>query len=339
MPLTMDELPSSVRSTCCCNPEHHRWIRHAAKCENCNGWLYPARDQLPDAASRIAELQLIGVLQAYDTPQWCPVPSHYRRDPISTTGYRRKFKWPTMRLGIEVEFTSRSDELVSSRYDFSRGYAKLESGYAATDRREANAYCVYKADGSISGSYGGEFACIPATTGIHAAAWMNFPFNRVRVDESCGMHIHIDRRDISRLTVGKFHCFWNSVAGQSGCVSLMGRGPTSYCQTRGACATRLLNQNPDGMTPHFGALRERYSVVNHRRRKTIELRLPASPKSVNRLVHSLNAVEASCRFLKFYSVAQLLTGNGQLLWLDFMNWCGAQTEPRFKQLARESLNA
>lgn len=324
MPLSMHELPADVTNICGCNPGHWRWVRRPARCGHCHGWLYPARSILPHAAEAVAQLRLVGVLQAYDTPQYAAMPIGYRADPIRLCKYSRKYRHKGLRLGIEVEFAARDEHEVPARYAFTDAYASLENSYLNCGRREADAYCVLKHDGSIRGGVGAEFACIPAEIGNHIYCWESFPWRRLKVNDSCGLHIHIDRRDLSRLTVGKFHCFWNAVAATGSCQALMGRGPTEYCRARELFASGLLNQTAAGRG-RYGSTRERYSVVNHRRRKTVELRLPKAPSNIEELAARLRAVEASVQFLKLYSVADLLGRRSREHILDdFMKWCSAQ---------------
>lgn len=324
MPLSLHELPADVLNVCECNPRHWRWVRQPARCAHCHGWLYPARAVLPEAAEAIAQLRLVGVLQAYDTPQYAAMPIGYRENPISLCRYSRKYRSKRLRLGIEVEFTARSQHEVPARYAFTQAYAQLESNYLSLRRREADAYCVLKHDGSIRGGVGAEFACIPAEIADHAACWNIPDWRSLTANSSCGLHIHIDRRDISRLTVGKFHCFWNNVAVVESCQHLMGRGPTDYCQARELVASGLPNQRAAGRG-RYGSTRERYSVVNHRRRTTVELRLPQAPANLLQLTARLQAVEASVKFLKLYSVADLLGGRSrERIWEDFMRWCADQ---------------
>lgn len=336
MPIHFTELPQQDRLVCNCNgePFSHK-LKTRVRCGECGGWLNPVAYELPEYARNLAMLNIVGVLRPYDTPMYVAGKRHYRDNPIKLTQFKRLLRPKRLRLGIEVEFESTADNDITSSHHLTLGLSRLETTYASMDRKEAEAYCILKHDGSIPG-YGGEYSCIPATVPDHMAMWLRFPFGKFKTNsQSCGLHVHIDRRDISPLTIGKFHCFWNRVANVSPAQALMGRGPTDYCYVRDADSVSRIPRQTRGPRRINHTLNHKFSVVNHRHAATVELRLPRHPCSIQQLGERLSSVEASAEFLKLYSIADCVGGRTpDQMWSDFTRWCRASADNQHKLIGR-----
>lgn len=325
--ISMHELPPGASQVCNCNgPPQLLRIRNAARCWNCNGWLYPVAGGLSEAAAAIHHLELVGVLNPGETPAYLAGLQQYNVDPIRLCGFSRTLRPKRLRLGIEVELTSNAD-LVTARYGMNLGLARLSANYASLPKREASTYCLMKRDGSLPG-HGVEYSCIPATIEDHKKVWQGFNWATFDRDRSrCGLHIHIDRRDISPLTIGKFHVFWNRISENDWVMVMLGRGPTSYCQRRATRFYPLPNQTPHcrrGGRRQFrsrdGSVAAKFSVVNHRPR-TIEFRLPGGPADRGELLRALRLTEASVEYLKLTSMHELLHSDPSTLVRSFQDWC------------------
>ena len=105
--------------------------------------------------------------------------------------------------------------------------------------------------------------------------------------ESCGIHIHINRRALSALTVGKLLVFLNSPA-NVGLVDTVGqRSSNGYCQ-------RIPKKVGDGLCRRVGT---RYELVNVTRRDTVEIRLFRGNLRAERILKNIEFVHALALYL------------------------------------------
>jgi hypothetical protein len=311
-------------------------MKSAARCEACHGWLYPVASDIPDYAQDIARLKLNGCLRVKDPPQYTIDNWSYDTDPIQKTHFTRKYRQSALRMGIEVELSSiHEDDKVRADYSFTDQYALLNNAYMGTQKKEARAYCIAKHDGSIPG-HGTEFSCIPATTATHLSCWADTKWKQFSNNEDCGLHVHIDRRDLSPLLVGKLSLFWNIISQQSYQNGVFGRCCTDYCTpgpTEGI-QTPFQRQGwqerprTSGRGTYWGINRRRFrrtNAVSHRR-KTVEIRLPKSPHSLVELMTTLSCIECSVEFLRFYSIAAIDITQHLRMWEDFLAYGKLQSE-------------
>lgn len=327
--IRIEELPSQDQSECSCNGHPARLrLAKAARCESCHGWLYPVASDMPDYAQDIARLRLVGCLRLKDPPQYTINNWSYNTDPIEKTGFTRKYRQASLRMGIEVELSSvHRQDFVRASYSFTEQYARLNNAYMRSFKKEARAYCIAKHDGSIPGT-GTEFSCIPATLETHLRCWGSTDWAEFNDNEECGLHVHIDRRDLSPLLVGKLSLFWNIAASSGHQSEVFRRGCNDYC-TPGpveGIQTPFQRQGwqdrprTSGRGTYWGINRRRFrrtNAVSHRR-KTVELRLPKSPSSTQDLSQALSCIECSVEFLRFYSIAAIDIANHEGMWKDFV---------------------
>ena len=342
--IPLSSLPAAAQKECRCNghPAKLR-IKKAARCEDCNGWIYPISCHIPDYAAGIANLELSGLLHPSRRPSYVVTNDHYRADPIEKTNFSRKYRQSRVRLGIEVELSvdmgqvTQTDSYARKTHAdhvLTAVYGTLNSAYAATKKQEASAYCIMKHDGSVPGR-GAEFSCIPATVDTHVRCWSLVEFSDFTDTAKCGLHVHIDRRDMSPLLCGKFSLFWNIVAVHNLQHEVFRREFTDYCEPgptvgiqvpyqragwrdrRGTQSGRY-NRHVVGRYPETNARRyfQRTQAVSHRR-KTVELRLPRSPHRAVDLHRALSCIECSIEFLRFYSIASICNPRAKDMWRDF----------------------
>lgn len=338
--IPISDLPTSMQSQCECNGHPSRLrMKTAARCDSCGGWLYPVAYDMPDYAATIGQLMIVGSLRLKDPPKYTIRNHNYRADPIEKTNFSRKFRQSSVRLGIEVELSYRaSDRLdnprgasanVSASYAFTELYAELNRNYSRLSKREASAYCIAKHDGSIPG-IGTEFSCIPATTAYHLACWQSVHWDDFEDRPDCGLHVHVDRRDLTPLLVGKLSLFWNIVSNHGYQGNVFGRKCTDYCEPGPTEGIQTPYQRPGWRDRPRTYSRGANSRINRRqfsrtdavshRRKTIEIRLPKAPASLKELSDALTCIECSIEFLRFYSIAAIDRTAHDKMWSDFVEY-------------------
>ena len=344
MPL-MQELPPPMQRVCSCYDPSRNTLRKAAVCFDCNGYIYPRHPNLDDATASIAQLQLVGAISSSETPVWTAANVGYREDPISRCQFSRKLRPKRLRLGIEVELLGNTAEPVRAAHRFTQLFSLLNCAYRTEEHREADHYCIMKHDGSLPGP-AAEMSCIPATLETHDRVWrmVSGVLSQLSTGTVCGLHVHIDRRDLTPLDIGKVHCFWNKVPNSVACRDFMGRGFTNYAQQaddRVHCLPRQVQRRhlrhlrgqrrrlPDSYRTRRGGVAGRHNAVAHRA-KTIEIRIARASRDPLRLINRIAAIEASLRFLKYYSIHELVGREPHDLWQDFDKWCSTSTDLFYK---------
>ena len=153
-------------------------------------------------------------------------------------------------MGIELEMTSGEDS----------------SHEAAEDVRSrlGSSYCIIKSDGSLPHN-GFEVVTIPHGLSTHIEkfkAWGIDPAYRAWNTGKCGMHIHIDSRAFTQLTLGKFLMFINSNGNVDFIRKIAGRHPAVDDQARSYCAAehQSILVNPKQAVKNKSG--ERYRMVN-----------------------------------------------------------------------------
>jgi hypothetical protein len=153
-------------------------------------------------------------------------------------------------MGIELEMTSGED----SSHDAAQ----------AVRSRLGSSYCIIKSDGSLPAN-GFEVVTTPQGLAKHIEtfkAWDIDPAYRAWNTGKCGMHIHIDSRAFTQLTLGKFLMFINSNGNVDFIRKIAGRHPSVDEQARSYCAAehQSILVNPKQAVKNKSG--ERYRMVN-----------------------------------------------------------------------------
>jgi hypothetical protein len=156
-------------------------------------------------------------------------------------------------FGCELEFET-----------LDRDKAKIEVG------KRISGYAIMKNDSSINNGF--EVVTCPATFGIHMKA-MEHLFtnlsNNVYAQSNTGMHVHISKKPLSVLTIGKITEFLNRESNKDFIKSVAGR-ISSYAQ---------IDPYKTVTYPFVMGAGHRYSAVNLNNSDTIEIRIFATPEN------------------------------------------------------------
>jgi hypothetical protein len=203
-------------------------------------------------------------------------------------------------------------------------------GSAVESVREAlgEDYCVCKSDGSLP-SGGFEVVTAPRKLDEHIkcfGSWFSegIPSNFSAWDkESCGMHVHIDSRAFTAMTLGKFLMLINSNTNVDFIRRIAGRHPTVDRQAREYCAAedQSILDNPKHALN--GKSTRRYRMVNttclkrseadrlgvqyvgERSFNTIELRIFRASLKRERLLAQIEFTHAAVMFCRVASYRDL----------------------------------
>jgi len=200
-------------------------------------------------------------------------------------------------LGIELEYQV-------DRYKSGRLYTgnKLQG------------HALMKDDGSIR--HGFEIVTRPAGYWTHVMKLSSFlddlP-NNIKPHESCGMHVHISRSAFTFLGAGKFTEFFNRPENADFVKLIAGRGSTQY-QKR--------DTSMDIKTPYLQVIRDysvnRYNFVNINNKKTIELRIFATPADKMEFMIRMQFVKAMIEYCK--PAQHSVSLKRQTHYESFCNW-------------------
>ena len=225
-------------------------------------------------------------------------------------------------MGIELEMTSgehdtnESAELVRSRL--------------------GDSYCIIKSDGSLPHN-GFEVVTSPQGLAKHIEvfkAWEIDPAYRAWNTGKCGMHVHIDSRAFTQLTVGKFLMFINSAGNVDFIRKIAGRHPSVDDQARSYCAAEHQSILINPKTAVKGKSGERYRMVNmcnlgsreakrlglsmdnsyNGKYNTVELRIFRASLKKERLLAQIEFTHASVMFCRVASWRDL-NGTSFVKWL------------------------
>jgi hypothetical protein len=153
-------------------------------------------------------------------------------------------------MGIELEMTSGDDD--------------SNSAAESVRSRLGTSYCIIKHDGSLPHN-GFEVVTAPHGLATHIEnfkAWDINPTYRAWNTGKCGMHVHIDSRAFTQLTLGKFLMFINSNGNVDFIRKIAGRHPSVDDQARSYCAAehQSILVNPKQAVKNKSG--ERYRMVN-----------------------------------------------------------------------------
>jgi len=186
-------------------------------------------------------------------------------------------------------------------------------------------HALMKDDGSITNGF--ELVSRPAGYWTHILKYDSFLTNLpeyIHPHKSCGMHVHISRTAFTYLGAGKLVEFMNRKDNKDFVKLIAGRGTTSY-QNR--------DDNYDKYTPYRQAVKDkyvgRYNFVNLNNKKTIELRIFATPANKLEFNIRMQFVKAMIEYCKpaIHSVSL----EQQTYFKSFVTWLD-NTKKDFKEL-------
>lgn len=188
-------------------------------------------------------------------------------------------------------------------------------------------YAVFKADGSLD-EYGAELVTAPRKLADHIAKFtaVEFPRRSKAWDAGCcGMHVHIDSRGFTAMSLGKFVQFINDEDNADLIRKIAGRHPSRDEQADEYCSA--IDQD-DVVNPARakGGYPNRYRMVNltgldsdeadrlgvsgtDGKFNTIELRIFRASLRKERLLAQLEFTHASVMFCRVESYRNLKAGN------------------------------
>ena len=225
-------------------------------------------------------------------------------------------------MGVELEMTS-GDNDTSSAAELVR-------------TRLGDDYCIIKSDGSLP--YNGfEVVTSPQGLSVHIdkfKTWEIDPAYRAWNTGKCGMHVHIDSRAFTQLTLGKFLMFINSNGNVDFIRKIAGRHPSVDDQARSYCAAehQSILVNPKQAVKNKSG--ERYRMVNmmnlgarealrlglsmdnsyNGKYNTVELRIFRASLKKERLLAQIEFTHASVMFCRVASWRDL-NGTSFVKWL------------------------
>jgi hypothetical protein len=225
-------------------------------------------------------------------------------------------------MGIELEMTSGDD------------YS--ESAAESVRSRLGSSYCIIKSDGSLP-SNGFEVVTSPHGLATHIEkfkTWDIDPAYRAWNTGKCGMHVHIDSRAFTQMTLGKFLMFINSNGNVDFIRKIAGRHPSVDDQARSYCAAEHQSILVNPKQAVKGKSGERYRMVNlcnlggreamrlglsmdnsyNGRYNTVELRIFRASLKKERLLAQIEFTHASVMFCRVASWRDL-NGTSFVKWL------------------------
>jgi len=225
-------------------------------------------------------------------------------------------------MGIELEMSS--------------GDSPCESSAESVRSRLGSDYCIIKHDGSLPHN-GFEIVTVPHGLTTHIAkfkAWEIDSAYRAWNTGKCGMHVHIDSRAFTQMTLGKFLMFINSSANMDFVRKIAGRHPLVDDQARSYCAAEHQSVLTNPKQAVKGKSGERYRMVNMQnlgsrealrlglsmdnsyngKYNTVELRIFRASLKKERLLAQIEFTHASVMFCRVASWRDL-NGTSFVKWL------------------------
>jgi len=174
----------------------------------------------------------------------------------------------TVYLGCELEYET------NNRNRAQLGVGKLMHGHA-----------LMKSDGSIRNGF--EIVTCPATLDIHLQVFKSFFDNLppdLKIEKNVGMHVHISRKPLSHLTLGKLTEFLNRAENKQFIAHIAGRIDNNYARMDNG-----RNVTYPWRNKHGG---DRYNALNLNNQNTVEVRLFATPMNYKEFASRLQFVQA-----------------------------------------------
>lgn len=273
-------------SICRCCYEHN-----VSSCENCGCecWsddMHYDEDSCESLCTECHETRSSRLIQPYSNKE----ANHLRSESRDTTLY-----------GVELEVEDRSGDPERSA-EWVRQYL---------DER----YCVLKSDGSL-GEGGFEIVTRPDSVEVHQRMWEKaFTANPTTMMSSwsngrCGMHVHVSKRGLSQLQLGKMLVFLNNPSNESLVTQIAGRRSERWCKIHAKKVSDVLHRD------------ERYVALNIGTR-TAEFRIFKGTLSRSGFFKNLEFCKALVEFTapSQRSIAEATS------WLSFCQWVSYKDYP------------
>lgn len=204
----------------------------------------------------------------------------------------QKSKYPSLLLGVELEF----------EFEFELDSINKKEALFLLNK-EIGTHAIFKKDGSLAN--GVEICTKPASIPIHLKE-LNKIYNnsllmeRLKVKDTCGMHVHIDKKKLSYLSIGKIINFVQKQNHKSFIEKLAERPENRYT---------ILGKNTP-ISAYFiqtNDLDSRYNGVNTTNDNTIEIRIFKTPSTFQRFQKNMEFVIALVEFSTSYGGINDLT--------------------------------
>ena len=239
---------------------------HAGSCNCCGNYFIPAA-----GATRCDSCRLDGKYR---------VQSYSNRE----ANYFKPERNVPIKFGIELEVGC------------DRGFKRSTCTKTIVDAIGIDDYAVLKEDGSISECSGFEIVTRPDAPEVHKRVWLGaLAVPEVRQQMSswtngkCGIHIHVSRKPLSDLWVGRMLVLINADSMQSLVHTVAGRGSSSY--------TKYIKKKlTDGLACELSD--DRYEALNTSGEHTIEFRIFRGTLEPAGFIKNIEFVEAVLAYCK-----------------------------------------
>ena len=245
-------------------------------------------------------------------------------------------------LGVEFELVTRGD---------------MSDSVADVREELGEDYCICKNDGSLPDG-GFEIVTAPRSLDEHIKRFSKWNISSeysAWKNGRCGMHVHIDSRAFTSLTLGKFIMLINTEANADFIRKIAGRHPLMDSQARTYCRTETQTELSNPSKALKGKSNDRYTMVNianlkrveakrlgvptydSGRYNTVELRIYRASLKKERLLAQLEFTHAAVMFCRVASMRDL-DGVSFLKWLKttdnryphLADWYGVRRRPTAK---------
>lgn len=166
-------------------------------------------------------------------------------------------------------------------------------------------YAIIKEDGSIN-KPGFEIVSAPCSLDVHRDKLTTFFDNDPDINsgsgKDIGLHIHVSRKPLSQLTIGKLLVFVNDTDNYANIVKLAGRSSDQWAKL-----------SPKKVTDVVKKQISRYEAINLQNDSTVEFRIFGSTCSVDLILARLEFVHCVVSWAKDQSMLSLS-------WLSFKNY-------------------
>ena len=180
----------------------------------------------------------------------------------------KKVKPSTIYLGCELEYETKD-----------RDKAQIDVG------KLLKGHALMKSDGSIQNGF--EIVTCPATMDIHLEVFKNFYDNipkDLKIQSNVGMHVHISRKPLSQLTIGKMTEFLNREDNKEFIHHIAGRINNNFARMDKNRSLTFAWKYKNGD--------DRYNALNLNNQNTIEIRLFSTPMDYITFAMRLQFVQA-----------------------------------------------